>query len=541
MTLLSQNVEADLKSALSLDPVALIFEIDRLEAEQSLYEFTKQAWHVLEPGTEFKLNWHLECICAHLERVTDSWLRKVDEGQEIRELLINIPPGTMKSMLVNIMWPAWEWGPKGMPFIRTISFSYAQALTVRDNRKMRMLIESDWYRRNWGNVFVLADDQNAKIKFENDKLGVKEATSMGGHATGIRGNRLILDDPNNVKEAESDTIREDANTFFAETLPTRVNDLSRDVQVCVQQRTHERDVSGYILNQELGWTHLMLPMEFEPDRRCFSIIPPSWIPEERWEVRINEQTGQKEYCQDPRQEEGELLFPAHFPSKEVEKLKKRLGSYAIAGQLQQRPAPREGGLFSKSWFEVVNHLPASSQIVYARGWDFAGTDEATSSNAAYTVGLKMAAVKVGLDKEDWQYYIVDVVRFRGRPEKVERTFIQVTKSDGKGVFCSYPQDPGQAGKSQATNFARKVAGYPARYSVETGSKADRAQGLSAQAEAGNVKLIKAPWNEEFLNEIDVFPMGAYLDQVDAASRAFHELLKRCSQWTPVVTPISIKR
>lgn len=230
--------------------------------------------------------WVFEAICEHLEAIT--------KGQLTR-LLINVPPGTMKSLLTNVLWPAWEWGPRNMPYLRYVSAAYAHSLTVRDNRRCRLLIQSDVYQKLWGHRFSLVGDQNAKEKYENDARGFRIATSVSGTATGERGDRFIVDDPHNVKEAESDVKREDAVFWFTEVVPTRVNDLEKSACVIIMQRVHEGDVSGHILahNKSLGYEVLTVPMEFESARKCVTGI--GWS--------------------DPRTVEGELMAPERFSAK----------------------------------------------------------------------------------------------------------------------------------------------------------------------------------------------------------------------------------
>src|SRR3954454_6064975 len=119
------------------------------QARRSLPQFIRQAWHVVEPATPFVPGWHLDVIAEHLEAVT---------AGEIPSLLINIPPRHMKSLSVAVFWPAWEWAT--WPERRWLFSSYALSLSIRDNVKMRRLIESPWYRERWGHVFTLTSDQN---------------------------------------------------------------------------------------------------------------------------------------------------------------------------------------------------------------------------------------------------------------------------------------------------------------------------------------------------------------------------------------------
>src|SRR5947207_1048822 len=195
----------------------------------SLLQFVRDAWHVCEPKNEFVEGPHLKMICEHLEAIT--------RGQ-IQDLLINIPPRHMKSLAVCVFWPAWEW--INFPHRRWLFASYAQSLATRDSLRCRRLIESPWYQKNFGSRFVLCGDQNTKERFENDKGGHRIATSSGGSATGEGGDRVVIDDPHNVIDRESDVERRRTLTWWDETMSTRLNDPKTGAKVIVMQRIHEK-------------------------------------------------------------------------------------------------------------------------------------------------------------------------------------------------------------------------------------------------------------------------------------------------------------
>lgn len=451
-------------------------DIERELASRSFAEFVKMAWPVLEPTSELKWGWSLDAICEHLEAVSRG---------DIKRLLMNVPPGCMKSLLTGVLWPAWEWGPQGRPGMRYLGTAHKQDLAVRDNLKARRLIQSAWFQHRW--PLKLTGDQNAKTKFENDFTGFREAmafTSM----TGSRGDRVILDDPLSVDHANSEADLRAAELTFTEALPTRVNNDDSAI-VVIMQRLHEKDTSGIIMKRELGYVHLCLPMRFEAERRCATRI--GFV--------------------DPRTHDGELLFPERFPEKTVAELEKTLGSYAAAGQLQQRPAPREGGMFKRAWFPVIRAIPNGTRFV--RGWDLAATEGAGD----WTVGVKIGRQKNG------RFVIAGVTRDRKSAAGVERLLVNTASQDGYECTISIPQDPGQAGKAQTSYLVQQLAGYTVRTSPESGDKVTRAGPLAAQAEAGNVDILEGDWNEAFFDEITIFPNGTK-DQTDAASRAFNELV-----------------
>jgi hypothetical protein len=283
------------------------FQLELVKAEKarrSVKEFVRQAWHVLEPCTPFVCGIHIDAICSHLQAVT--------EGQ-IPHLIINVPPGHAKSLLVCVFLPAWVWIEH--PESRWLFASYREPLAIRDSLKCRRLIESDWYQQRWGNRFQLREDQNQKQRFENDRTGYRVVVPMSA-VTGERSDYVVVDDPHSVDQAASDAERTAAVDWWNGSMSTRLNDPSKGHKIVVQQRLHESDLTGDLLLRG-GYEHLCLPAEFEPECRCCTSI--GW--------------------KDPRTEAGELLWPQRLDHAVLEELKATLGSYRYAGQFQQRPAP----------------------------------------------------------------------------------------------------------------------------------------------------------------------------------------------------------
>jgi predicted phage terminase large subunit-like protein len=477
------------------DPRAALRDLDRLEAEGSLLSFIRLMWRVLEPGRPFVDGWAVHAICEHLEAITRG---------DIRKLLINVPPGFMKSMTTNVFWPAWEWGPKNRPDLRYIGASYSENLTIRDNRRCRALILDPLYRMLWGDRYQLSEGQNAKIRFDTDKTGFKIATSVSGLGTGERGDRFITDDPHNVLEGESDAKRMNVLQWFTEVVPTRINDAQKSAMIVIMQRVHDQDVSGLILSKELGYDHLCIPMEYEPDHPHLSRTRLGWT--------------------DPRKEEGELAWAERFPRDYLETdLKPALrawgGTYAEAGQLQQRPAPRGGGMFKRDDFQIVDSIPCKVRA-RCRGWDLAATEKEVNASAAFTAGARLAL------GTDGNLYIEHIVKGQWSDMVVEQQMRYWATQDGRSCKIDFPQDPGQAGKSQKRYLVRSLSGYDVCATPETGSKEDRARPLAAQVESHNVFLVRGAWNEAFLSEAAVFPAGQFKDQIDACSRAHARLIQR---------------
>lgn len=452
---------------------------------QSLHEFVKEAWPLLEPEQPFSDNWHIRLICDHLEAVT---------AGQITRLLINVWPGSMKSLIVSVFWPAWEWGPKGRRSLRYLSTAFNETPTTRDSRKTRDLILSGWYQTLWSDVKLV---RWGETSFANKDTGSREGIPFGS-LTSQRGDRLIIDDPHSTETAESDAERLRTTRKFREGAVNRLNDQRRSAIVVIMQRLHQDDLSGVIMRHYPEFVHVVLPMEFEPARAYRS----------RW-------------GSDPRTTEGGLADPKRFPPSTIAELKQS-GDYFWAGQYQQRPAPRGGGLFHipENWSVpaaeggmVVEACPHGSVTV--GGWDLAGTKRKTSPYS----------VRVKITEAAGAYYIRHVARRRTRPEELDEMLVEIATDDGLTTVQSIPQDPGQAGKHQVNAFAKLLVGFEFRFSTETGDKEFRARPFAAQWNAGRVFLVRGDWNDDFVDELRNFPAGSFKDQVDATSRAFAELIK----------------
>lgn len=462
-------------------------DIDAVERElcrRSLAHFARRAWHVLEPGTPLKWGWALDAICAHLEAVTDG---------KVNRLLMNVPPGTMKSLLTGVIWPAWEWGPRGLPHLRYVSTSHSQNFAIRDATKSRRLIKSAWYQRLW--PVALMADQDAKTKFENEAMGAREAmafTSM----TGGRGDRVILDDPISAHNANSAAHLWDAEVAFTETLPTRVNN-DQSAIIVIMQRLHDRDVSGLILSRGLPYVHLCLPMRFEADRRC--VTP---------------------FFADPRQTDGELLFPDRFSAEQVAELESTMGSYAAAGQLQQRPTPRGGGIFKAEWWRYYTQPPAVDyRSIYA------DTAQKTGQANDYSVFECWGHTLTG------QAVLLDVIRGKWEsPELLVQARAFWAKHSAGGV--SSHRGPLRAMKVEdkvsGTGLIQTLRreGIPVTAIQRDRDKVTRSYDAAPLIESGNVLLPQdAPWLSDFLAEASAFPNAAHDDMIDPMMDAVTDMLQ----------------
>lgn len=452
-----------------------LLNIERELCRRSLAEFAKRAWKVLEPAAELKWGWALDAICLHLEAVTDG---------RITRLLMNVPPGCMKSLLTGVIWPAWEWGPKGLPEMRFVGTAHEEQLAIRDSRKCRDLIKSEWYQSLW--PVELASDLDGKREFGNTNKGFRQArafTSM----TGVRGDRVILDDPISADNANSEAKLEAARIAFTETLPTRVNS-DKSAIVVIMQRLNQKDVSGVILDMGLPYVHLCIPMRYESSRKCRTSIG--------WE--------------DPRTVDGELMFPERFSEKQVAELEAILGTYGAVGQLQQRPAPRGGGILKIDWLKYWTVLP---QLDFR--FITADTAQKTGEQNDYSVFECFGRSSTG------QAVLID--RIRGKWESPEllmqaRAFWLKHLGEKRGILRGMYVEDKVSGTGLIQTLRRE--GIPVnpiqRNSGKIGvDKISRAYDAAPFIESGNLLLPQdAPWLSDFLVEYESFPTGANDDQLD---------------------------
>lgn len=472
--------------------------------EESLHLFTTEAWKWLDPAP-FVDGRHIE--------IMDEYLEAFIRG-EIPRLLLNIPPGHMKSLSVSVLLNAWCWTKKERVSKRFMATSYRADLALRDADKTRQLIRSPWYQQRWGNIvgalrdtkLQIRKDQDQKTRFANEAGGYRFSTSVAG-IMGEGGDYVILDDPHNVEQAESDDVRDSTVDRIRMALPTRVRSI--DGGVCVMmQRLHERDYAGHMIADEAALVHLCLPARYEKKHPFVSV--PITLPKSG-----------REMPGDFRDTDDELLWPGLFNEQRLSGLEIEIGSYATAGQLQQRPHPRAGSMFLREHAQYCDpkEVPRGGTVV--RGYDLAATDAAspTAKRAAWTVGLRLRYVKRKI-------YIEDVVRFRGSPNKVRTTMRNLGDQDGRLVVIDFPQDPGQAGKAQAEDIAADFPRHRIYYSPESGDKQVRADAPASQWEAGNIVICRGAWNSDFLDEVCAFPGSAFSDQVDALSRAYHRAVRQ---------------
>lgn len=403
-------------------------------------------------------------------------LMRVYRG-ECKRLIINVPPRYSKTELAVVNFIAWALGK--VPDAEFIHTSYSGTLAVNNSANIRAMIQHEAYLE----IFPACElSTEAKSHWSTTAGGVMYATGAGGTITGFGagkhrpgfGGAIIIDDPHKADEARSDVIRKGVIDWFQNTLESRKNSPDTPI-ILIMQRLHEKDLAGWLLDGGNGeeWEHLCLPAI---------------------------------------QDDGTALWPEKHDIETLRRME-QAAPYVFAGQYRQRPSPLAGGVIKPDQIKVIDALPAGP-IEWVRAWDLASVDD----GGDYTAGPKLGKL------QDGRFIIADMVRDQWGPDERDAAMVNTASRDGTAVRISIPQDPGQAGKTQALYLTRKLAGYSVTTSPETGDKVTRAEPFASQVNVGNVLMLRGDWNDALISEMRMFPNGSNDDQIDGLSRAFAELL-----------------
>jgi predicted phage terminase large subunit-like protein len=393
-------------------------------------------------------------------------------------VMVLMPPGSAKSKYASQIFPAHYLCR--YPRANIIGASHTAELADTFGRRVRALVEDNTHVLG----YRLRADSRAAGRWDTDKGGEYYATGVGGAVTGRRADLIIIDDPvKNRAEAESEVVRNATWEWYRSALYTRLKPGGRIV--LIMTRWHEDDLGGRLLAEaEVGgdiW-HVL-------DLRALS--PGAGDPLGR--------------------PEGEPLWPEWEGKEALERKRQNVGERDWAALFQQSPRPLVGSIFKPDQINVIDAIPAGT--IFVRAWDLAATGETATRDADYTAGVLLGRTPIG------RFVVADVVRRRGGPDEVVAMIRNAANLDGREVPLSIPQDPGQAGKSQTLFLARQLNGLRVLFTPETGDKAERAFPIASQCNIGNMDVVRAPWNRQFLDELAAFPNGVHDDQVDALSRA----------------------
>jgi hypothetical protein len=331
-----------------------------------LYGFLKLAWEHIRPGTPFTDGWHVRQICNHLQAVSQPNEHGIPY---CRNLVVNVPPGSTKSVSTCICWPAFVWGPNQQPEKKWMFYSFDNELATGHGRECRELIESAWYQERWPLKII----DRADGLFRNERHGWRYADSIGGGGTGRHADIIVVDDP--IKPANAQDKAgvtraglDNVKNWWSGTMATRNADAKKTCRVIIMQRLHEDDLAGVVLKTG-KYTHLRIPMRYEAARPSRTV-----------------------FGGDPRTTDGELMCPARWGEAEVQELESELNVYAPA-QLQQAPSAASGMIFKKQWLKFYDKLPAELDE-WACSWDMTFKDAKGSDSCAAKCGRARALTSI---------------------------------------------------------------------------------------------------------------------------------------------------
>jgi phage terminase large subunit-like protein len=441
-----------------------VVSINRAKAalcRKSLFYFIKTFWHEVSPD-EPKWNWHIEYICKELEALA---LRVSQKLPKEHDPIINVPPGTTKSITCTIMFPVWCW--TNWHWMRFITGSYSGGLSMEHSEYSRDLVRSETFRQIFPELEIKRD-KDSKSNFRIQKTvyddkgeivdislgGNRYSTSVGATVTGFHAHIIIIDDPLNPEQAVSEVQIKTANRWMDQTLSTRKVDKEVTPTILIMQRLHQADPTGSLLDKKIKKIfHICLPGEIRNYRE--EVKPPELI---------------KYYKND-------LLDPTRLNWPSLEELKSQLGQYGYAGQIGQKPTPPGGGMFQVDHFQITDNVKKGSLII--RYWDKAGSQD----TGKFTVGVKMTKLSNGT------FLVLDVKRGQWSSNVREAIIKQTAKADGQEVIIWIEQEPGSGGKESAESTIKNLAGFTVFKECPTGDKAYRADPYSVQVNNGLIHIV----------------------------------------------------
>lgn len=464
----------------------------------------RYAWPHVE-SHRFVAAWHIDAICEHLQAVSEGAIRK---------LIINVPPRTSKSTTVSVLWQPWEW--TWQPASQFLFASYSGDLAIRDAVKSRYLTASEWYQSRWSYVWYVPAGENLKTRYTNNHRGYRISTSVGGVTTGEGGDRLIVDDPIDMSNVYSDAQRQSVLDWWDIAMVNRLNNPKTGARVLVGQRSHDADLFGHILERDHDYVHLMLPMEFDPARRCRTLI-----------------------FVDPRTEPGELLNPERFGPKEVADEQRTKTERDYQAQYQQRPTGQSGLIIKRHWWRRWPHHEPPECLFVLQFFDtaFEAKEEADCS-ARTTWGVFRRCERYDAaqgtyvpsdDPADAGFHCILLERWAARvgfPELRAAAKAGVEAYDPDWVFVERRASGHslvQELRRVTTCHGRKV---PVRSVKKNVDKVAAMHYASIVPEKGHVWYMDRAWAQDVIEQVSKFPMAEHDDLADSAAMAWAWLRRR---------------
>lgn len=462
---------------------------------KSYYEFFKSAYGVLMPGEHYSDNWHIKYLC---DRLQEELVRIRERRVRQKDLIINVPFRSAKSLICTVAFPAWCWTQDQS--IKFICVSYSASLALEHAMLSRNIINSNWYQELYGDKVVFEEDQNAAGFYKIKGGGFRKSVGTGGQITGSGGDIIISDDPQNPKLAASEVERKNTIDFNNKTLFSRLNQPELGVRILVQQRLHEEDLSGHLL-------------ETSPEKHDHICIPVELDMEKLSEENLSPKSLIKYYSIDG------LFWKDRFSRPVIGDFIKRLGERDAAGQLYQRPAPKEGNMVKEAWFDLVEassierDMRLQPMMFYL---DTAESEEQKEKNDSTAL--------VTAFKKDNIVYICNVTT-------VKKPFYELVKYIPiyvqENLYSQYSMikiEPKSSGKSVSSQLRATTMMNIVELPPPEKDKVTRMSVITPLCESRRVKFIKGNYLKPFMSNLLVFPNGKHDDDVDAFIHCVTDLL-----------------
>jgi predicted phage terminase large subunit-like protein len=520
----------------------------RIDLETSLKRFVREAWPSIDTAT-YQESWAIDALCEHLEALASG---------QIRKLLVNFPPRCGKTLVMSICFPAWVWSQsrpsflKG-PQVKFLCGSYNHELSLSNSNLTRRLIRSPWYQGLWGSRFKFREDQNTKTKFDLSTGGSRLATSVSGSLLGVGGDIILVDDPHNTEQAESEAERAASTRWFKELSTTRLNDPRQGGIGVIMQRLHEEDVSGLILSSEWSqdWCHLCIPMHYDWRRHCVTVTgweDPRGLREDGTSLIEINAKGEREAVDAEAEKtldderDGTLMWPERFDASHVDFMETELGPYMASGRLEQAPVPDKGGIFDRDWWQVWYDPNGKTPVLHyiVASLDGAFTTKEENDPSALTIW----GVFFNEENEKriclihaWRKHLAfsGTRSERGVNETLESYFRRTARGWGLMEWVAYSCELFKVdkllieAKANGISAAQELQNryWLRRWGIQLcpvkGDKLSRA--LAVQPTFSQL-IVYAPvrdWAQMVIDEMANFPKGKYDDLVDSSTQALKYL------------------
>lgn len=489
-TLIKDRSEGD--KALCLLTRELDLNVQKEIYRRSYYEFYKKAFTILNPDEPYNDNWHLEVLC---DRLQQELYRIVKGIPREKDIIINVPFRSSKSLIVSVIFPVWCWIIK--PSTKFICVSYSNDLSLELATLSRNLLLSEWFQNLYGTRLNPSDDENTKGFFKNKFSGFRKSVGTGGQITGSGADFLLVDDGQNPKKAASEVERKNTQDFYTQTLYSRLNQPEIGVRINIQQRLHQQDLSGYLIDTQADKHELIkIPAEITVND---PVIPAAL---------------EKHYVDG-------LFWPTRFSKTQLESYASILGTYGYAGQLQQRPSPAEGGIIKREWFTIMPPEQLQRDITdHPINYYLDTTD---IKDAAKSEGNDYTGVFTAYKKDNY-VFVVDVCQVKLEFYELCKWIPKYTEKHYYTNNSKIKLEPKSSGRSIVKQLKATTMLNIVELPTPKDDKLTRLMAVQPLIESGRIVLIDGPYIKNFMDQLTMFPNAAHDDMVDAMVYGICDLL-----------------